>query len=68
MSNTMKTKDALYAEQTKQLAKVSLRLKELEEELTTLQDGLSRITLKAKGLATLTTALGLQSERYVRTH
>ncbi|MFT6043182.1 MAG: hypothetical protein ACI8TV_000597 [Porticoccaceae bacterium] len=62
MSSTMKTKDALYAEQTKQqLAKVSLRLKELEEELATLQDGLSRVQLKAKGLATLTTILGLQS-------
>lgn len=51
-----KTKDLLGAEKSKQqLAKVALRINELEDELTMLEDGLSRVRLKAKELAVLTT-------------
>ena len=50
------TKDLLETEQSKQqLAKVALRIKELEHELTILEDGLSSVILKAKWLALLTT-------------
>lgn len=61
MSDIMKSKDVLEAEQAKQqLAKVSLRIKELEDELRILGDGISRVRLKAKGLAVLTTMLSLE--------
>ncbi len=61
MSDTTKTKDVLTDVHSKQkFAEMAQRIKELEDEIRVLEDGLSSVRLRAKNLALLATVHSLE--------